>query len=562
MKKFSAASKFVRQCQGSLAICASVCCVAIMATTACVAQDAAVQYKTIPTNAKFNDVDLDGLSGDRRREASKKNSESRRARTEANTKARNGIESGNIAAAKDYLNGFVYPRMTQPDQLSDAGTMRDSFFRTYLRPDLSAQARKQLISTSILPAMQTIANGKDYYPAARLNAVSVIGRLDDRALTRNGSSATPPIPSAEAFTFLSGALDNVDVPPYLKAGAMQGITRHLKIDRAAQGRLLDDAARNKLLQFAKNTIDGKTPGQDKWKPELDYWLKRRSVQMIGDIGIPGPSGENIDLLVKIATDDTQTLWMQFDAIKSLRLIDFTGIQADKASEVVSSVTSFLQSSLAGEAARIKDLVDQLVYKNILYGDTDLEITGTRYERNVGKSGSMMGSMMGGGMGGGMFDDGMDDGGMGGMSGMSRMGGMNGVNGELPPVLIELPTYQLNLIRRRMKILAFTCNDVINNAKGLSAAIGEKEKQLVGGVSKFTAKFMQDSSTGVVDLDEMMEAEEPQQVSYTEQLQTICKAAADSVKDLIASYKGNGGANPGNAAGPVVDPSDPLNGLGG
>ena len=553
MNKFSVASNFVSQRLVELAICASVCCMAGLATTACLAQDAAVQYKTIPTNAKFKDIDLDGLPADRRREASKQNSESRRARTEAKSKARDGIQSGNIAAAKDYLNGFVYPRMTQPDQLSDAGTMRDSFFRTYLRSDLSAQARKQLISTSILPAMQTIANGKDYYPAARLNAIAVIGRLDDRALTRNGSSATPPIPSAEAFTFLSGALSSLDVPPYLKAGAMQGITRHLKIDRAAQGRLLDDGARNKLLQFAINTIDGKSPGQDKWKPELDYWLKRRSVQLIGDIGIPGPDGQNIDLLIKIATDDTQTLWMKFDAIKSLRLIDFTSISADKASAVVSGVTSFLQSSLDGEAARIQGLVDELVYKNILYGDTDLEITGTRYERNVGKSGGTMGGMMGGMMDD--FDDGM-------MEGPSFGSGMGGINNEEPVVLIELPTYQLNLIRRRMKILAFTCNDVINNAKGLATVTGEKEKKLVSEVSKFTAKFMRDSSTGIVDLDEMMTTEEPQQVSYTQQLQAICKAAADTVKSLLASYKGDAGANPGAAPGPVIDPSDPLNGLGG
>ena len=558
MNKFSAALKFISQRMGTLAICASACCVAMMAATACVAQDAAVQYKTIPTNAKFQDIDLEGLPADKRREASKKNSESRRARTDAKTKARDGIQSGNIAAAKDYLNGFVYPRMTQPGQLSDAGTMRDSFFRTYLRSDLSAQARKQLISTSILPAMQTIANGKDYYPAARLNAVAVIGRLDDRALTRNGSNATPPIPSAEAFTFLSGALESVDIPPYLKAGAMQGITRHLKIDRAAQGRLLDDGARNRLLQFAVNTIGGKTQGQDKWKPELDYWLKRRSIQLIGDIGVPGPNGQNIDLLVQIATDDSQTLWMKFDAIKSLRLIDFTGIPAEKASEVVLGVTSFLQASLDGEAARIQGLVDDLVYMNILYGDTDLEITGTRYERNVGKSGSMMGNGMGGGMSD--FDDEMmDDRSFGGMNGMN---GMGGGSTDLPPILVELPTYQLNLIRRRMKILAFTCNDVTSNAKGLSAVIGEGEKQLVGDIGKFTAKFMRDSSVGVVDLDLVMETTEPQRVSYTDQLLTICKNAADEVKNLIASYKGNAGGNPADAPGPVVDPSDPLNGLGG
>lgn len=554
MKKFSAASVSSVERWVTSAICISVGCLVMFAATVCTAQDSAVQYKTIPTNEKFRDVDIAGLSGEARRNASKKNSDARRQRTDAKTKARDGLQSGNVDAAKDYLNGYVYPLMTQPDQLSDAGSMRDSFFRTFLRTDLNQQTRQQLISSSILPAMQTIANGKDYYPAARLNAMAVIGRLDDRGLTRNGSDATPPIPSAAAFAFLSGALNDTNIPPYLKAGAMQGITRHLKIDRAAQGRLLDDGARNLLTTFAVNTIDGKTPGQDQWKPELDYWLKRRSVQLIGEVGIPGPGGQFIDLLLKISRDESQTLWMQFDAIKSLRTMNFTGVPAEKASEVVLAVTDFLQRSLEAEAKRIESLLDDLVYKNILYGDTDLEVTGTMYQENIGKSGGAMGDMMG--MGGPSEADMM--GGMGMGMGGPMFGGTRET--EPPAILVELPTYQLNLIRRRMKILAYTCNDVLNNANGLAPATGEKEKQLIGAVGKFTEKFMKDSSTGVVDLDEVDE-DQRQDVSFTEQLQTICGNAADNVKNMIAIYKGNG-SNAADAPGPVVDPADPLNGLGG
>ncbi len=548
MKKFSAASTFAKSALGTLAICVSVCCLCVMAAESCWAQDAAPKYKTIPTNAKYRDIDTSDLSPEERRVATKKNSESRRARTEAKTAARKGIESNNIDAAKPYLNGYIYPRMTQPEALSEAGTMRDSFFRTYLRPDLNPGARQQLINGSILPAMKTIANGADYYPAARLNAIAMIGRIDDRGLVRSGSEATPPIPSSAAFQFLSGTLNNAQIPPYLKAAAMQGLVRHLKIDRAAQGRLLDAGARNTLTTFAVNTIQEKTPGQDKWQPELSYWLKRRSVQLIGEVGTPGSGGKLIDLLMSVANDDTQTLWMQFDAVQALRKINFTGVPGDKASEVVLCATNFLQRSLEQEARRIQSLVDDLVYQGILYGDIDYEVEGTRYKKNIGKSGSM------GGMMGGLGDEEMN----GGMRGM--FGRPGAASDEPPAILVELPNYQLNLIRRRMKILAHTCNDLLANAKGLAPATGEKEKQLVSKIGNFTEKFMKDSSTGIINLDDDLEEQE-QRESYTSQLRTICKDAADKVQNMIASYNGNGN-NAIAPQSPVVDPGDPLNGLGG
>lgn len=551
MNHYSDLSKTANRCLRALLMCVGGLAIVVVSSHLGLAQSSGKQFKTIPTSEKFRDIDTTELSGEARRNATRKNSEARRARTEAKTAARDAIESGNVDAAKDYLNGYIYPLMTQPAELADAGTMRDGFFRTFMRADLNQQARQQLISSSILPAMETIANGSDYYPAARLNAIAMIGRLDDRGLVRSGSDATPPIPSAAAFAFLSDSLSNADLPAYLKATAILGITRHLKIDRAAQGRILDDASRNKLTSFAEATIAGTSPGQDQWKPELDYWLKRRSVQMIGEVGSPGPGGRLVDLLVKIAGDESQTLWMQFDAVKALRTINFSGLPGGKASEVVLAVTDFLQRSLDQEAVRIENMVDDLVYKNILYGDEDFEVSGTKYETNVGKSGGMSMSMG--------FDESEMMGGMGmGMSGSGTK------MMEKPSVMVELPTYQLNLIRRRMKILAYASNDVLTKAPGLSATMGEKEKQLVSAIEKFTEQFMKQSSTGIVDLDEVVseEAMMMKKESFTAQLQEICETAAENLENMIVAYKGNAAIPAAGADTPAVAPGDPLNGLGG
>ena len=538
-----------------------VAAILIIATSATFsfAQDAAKQYKTIPINAKFEDIDLSTLEGRARSEASKKNSAARQARTAGRTKAREGIQSGNINAAKDYLNGYIYPLMTQPNQLADSGTMRDGFFRTFMRTDLPEPARKAMIDSSIMPAMKTIANGEEYYPSARINAIALIARLDERGLSRNGSGTVPPIPSSAALQFLTESLTNNSLPTYLKPALMQGLGRFLIIDRAARGRILDDATRNSLTTFAVNTIQGKTPGQDQWDADLNYWLKRRSVQMLGQIGTPGPGDQHVDLMVQIANDASQTLWMQFDAVKSLKTIDFSTVNAEKAAKVVVGVAGFLQRSLAQEGARLETLKEELIYRNILYGDVDLEVKGTSYEQNLGNNAMGAGGM---GMGMGMGDEFSDMMG-GGNGGMFNGGGST----DEPEVMVELPTFELNLSRRRMKVLAFTCNDVLSTAPGLSSVTGEKEKKLVAEVGRFTQKFMKDSNAGIINLDEMdeMGGMMPEKTeSYTSQLTSLCKKAATNVGNLVAVYNGNAGDNKGIDASPAPasNPVDLLNGLGG
>lgn len=498
--------------------------------------------KVIPINAKFRDVSTENLSGEARRLASRRNAEARKVRNVARGAARDGISSGNMAPVKEYLNGFVFPQMTQPEQLKESGALRDTFFRTFLNKDVNEGNRKKVISEVILPAMQAIATGKDYSPSARLNAIALVGRLDESALVRNGARVRPPRPSSAAFGFLSKQLSNAGSPAWIKAAAIQGIVRHLQVDAAVDGKLLNDGQRDLLETFATNTLDGKSAGQAEWNKDLDYWLKRRSVQLLGDIGRAGAGGKVIDRLVAIAGDGEQTAWMQLDAVQSLRAIDFTGASEAQVSKVMVTVVEYLQRQLDGEEKTIGMLLDDLIYKNILYGDTDFVVSGSRYTKNVGKPprggmGMMGMSSMG------MDDEDMEMMGMD-MGMMGRGTGGSGKKMEEPVFLVELPNYQLNLVRRRMKIYAFSANDVLKSAKGIDAAASAKDKQLRLAIDKFTVEFLKDSSIGLVDVskeddfdDEEMEM---QKVSYTDQLREVCKNGASDLKTILTRHAGDGG----------------------
>ena len=159
----------------------------------------------------------------------------------------------------------------------------------------------------------------------------------------------------------------------------------------------------------------------------------------------------------------------------------------------------------------------------------------------------------------MDTDDMEDmmsGGSGMKSGM--MSGGSGMKGsgkkEEPAILIELPNFQLNLIRRRMKIYAFSANDVLQNATGIEAAASAKDKQLRLAIKSFCDDFFVDSNIGLVDAGKADDEMEIQRESYTSQLQEACKDGASKLKTLLTRHAGGGdlGPAPGGKAKPPTE----------
>ena len=187
-----------------------------------------------------------------------------------------------------------------------------------------------------------------------------------------------------------------------------------------------------------------------------------------------------------------------------------------------------------------------MYKRQLYGDTDLAVTGTHYEMNIaqaarGGTGAMMSRMDDEEM----MDEGSGTrGGSATRAGSGTRGGGSGSKTKEPVFIVELPNYQLNLIRRRMKIYAFSANDVLQNANGLDAAASAKDKQLGLAIDKFTKDFLKDSNIGLIDVgkkdDFGGEQMEMQQESYTSQLQEVCKDGASELNTILTRHAGEGG----------------------
>ncbi|MFT5304257.1 MAG: hypothetical protein ACI814_005082 [Mariniblastus sp.] len=465
-----------------------------------------------------------------------------KAQREAFLKVETILESGgNIGdpAVTEYLNDYLFPSMTTLDNrvLSTLGDARTKFIKDFLSEDVTGNTRSGFIDLTISGMEKTYSNPK-LHPAARLNAVYLIGMLDQVPQTRN--PPLMPVPSRAGFTnllkIISNSTDTDTFPPELKVAALAGIQRHLELDKTTGG-----AALVTMLTTMLN--DPKTD-------DLSYWLKRRSMQMLGMIGNPS----SLDNALTIIESEEAQFWLKFDALQAIGKLN-TGADAAKSLAASMTVTNFIANSLDEESKTIQGRVDKLVYDQLLFQDIDLIETGTHYTSGddaAADEGDDMGGMGGMGRGGGGGSPGgMGRGGGGGAPGgmgMGRGGGGMGFEGgdttEPTLPLLELPVYQLNLTRRRVKALAFVGSDVLGGktgTAGLASRADEKGKSFIKKVVRNLDTLIADSNVGIIDLDDRSRDDEEESdeepVAVTTQLIELCADSAKILDGYVRAEKG-------------------------
>ncbi len=487
----------------------------------------------------------------------------------------------------EFFDGFVFPEMTQLDyeKISNLGAQRNEFFRDYLSNKSTGQSRNQFIESVVLPGMKKIYDNDQLHPAARLNAVYVIGLLDSEAANR--ATNQNPIPSQSALDELLKIYSAEPTPAFLKVGALAGIQRHVEVDAAVGGQLSDDK-RKAIAQQANNVLDNTAAGQASWEAELNYWLKRRAVQMLGLL----KSAESLDRLLAVLQSANDGLWLRFDALEAIGRLDLTGVSPEKISQTTLAVANFVATGLDLEAKKIDQGLTDLVFDNMLFQDLDLETAGTDWtsKKPLGGGGGGRGTGRGGmgdpGEGAGLGMQDLGGAGLGGLGGEGGEGGERGESGEggegelgglggiggrggsgagggrggvaAQPAakkgIVELPNYQLNVSRRRIKALAFAGKKVLKlESKGLHTAADEATKKLIDGIVLDLNQLLIDSNIGIKDLDivEAKKEENPiekskdevETKSISKQLAEMCDQTAAKLQKQIALSKGEENANP-------------------
>lgn len=485
------------------------------------------------------DADEDTLKAHRRRNG--KNLANRRT---GERELKDALIGGTITpAAKAYMDGYIFPAMTQTDteSISKLGENRNKFVKTYLKAGIPAGVRRQFITQSI-ESLTKIAENPDFHPASRLSAVYLIGSLDDVAINRG----VVPVPSAAALQYLTSVFTSNDDsahPLFLRIGALAGIHRNFDMASKATNRNVDANAKDAVLAQVNETLGNPI---DPKNEAVSYWLKRRSAQLGGMIG----DETTIKHLLSILNDEQAPFWLRVDAIDGIGARGVLSIENDKNAIGAKAVTKFAATALDQQAKSIEQAVKQLVYDSILFGDTDLMETGTNYERDAGATTGESAGTGDGGRGGGA--GGKFGGGAGASAGGPPTGGFGaGFGGggtvevsESGPRL-ELPHYELQSYRSKIKTVAHKCIKTLGATKdqGLRRYLDAANEKAAKNTVTYLSDTLKESNIGIIDREDRDRDpdDENPEIPFTEQLKTSCEGWAKDIAEVLGTYQ-VGGSN--------------------
>lgn len=506
----------------------AVAIMALLTTTTATAQ----KYESLPIADEFvvDPVDRNATPLDLK-EYRKNNKQNQDNRKEGENALEDVLENGgNLSGSPGfaYLKGYVFPAMTQTDteSISKYGEWRTDFLESYLDEKVTGSTRQQLLSETITETKAISAN-KNLHPAARLNAVYLLGQLNSVAPSRT----TTPVPSEAALAELVQIFttnDNAAFPQYLQIAALAGIQRNFAL-RQLTNQQIDGATRDQVLTRINDSLSKPI---DPNNAAISYWLKRRSMQVGGIIG----NEMTVTQIIATLMAKDEKFWLQMDALDAIGNIDPQSIGA-KNKEASIAVTKFCVEALAGEADKIKAAVDQLVYDNILFSDVDFEETGTNFDKDTAAETGEGAGTSGGSPGGKFGGAGASAGGPGGAGFGGAGGGGAVVTADPVSPRLELPNYQLQTIRSRIKAIAFKAIKALGDSKtkGMRRFLDTETESSIDSVVTYLERVLRESNIGIIDRDvrDRNKADENPKVSFTQQLIDGCKEWAKDIGDVLA-----------------------------
>ncbi len=243
---------------------------------------------------------------------------------------------------------YLFPKMTQISNLAEIPTLRQRFLQSDLERSSSQAAHDRLVRLT-LTNMQAVAQG-NYHPAARHNAMLIIGELNGREAIRVGN-AQPPLPYVDAVNVMLEELESETQIDAVRVAALIGLLRHVELDRMRPSdQRMPEAGRVRFLERMLAIASAPPPAGR--SPEGHAWMQRRAVQIIGELGSPGAENAAVVALRKLAADNAQPLDLRTQAAESLGKIIYPTLPAETGAQMASELALVLHASCKAELDRL------------------------------------------------------------------------------------------------------------------------------------------------------------------------------------------------------------------
>ncbi|WP_233215053.1 hypothetical protein [Rhodopirellula bahusiensis] len=415
----------------------------------------------------------------------------RAAKTLATTRKPEQLTASLKNNARIYVERIVPYRMVRKENLNEMGPMLASLEKSLTNAQRINNPGSKSLLGYVYGGMSKVASG-NHIPAARINAVLVLGRLDSRPY--DGATGRPPTPLAAVypnlFNTLVGLYENEEEVDGVRAAALQSLHRVAMYGFTS----LAAEPKAKLTQLMTDLLDAPAPeGRD---PKAHAYLQRSAVDILHYVSTPDDTSLGKQL-ISISTDEEKPdLIALYSAAQLGDMTEQLNGQVADTEGVLKSWSRRAFDTVESELKRLKalDRTAKMAVKQPPSPDTFL---GVKEEKKKKKDKSRTGGgMMGGDMGmdsmmGGMDMDmgmesmmsGMDmdmDRGMESMmmGGMGMMGGMAAAKPQPPEVALSRRRITYVLQQLMQGAVGSREAEIPSDPKGLISAASDEDKSVL------------------------------------------------------------------------------------
>lgn len=417
---------------------------------------------------------------------------------------------------------YVFPMMTQVENLGQLSEMRLEFFKTSVQGAKAKELHDHLVQNLALPQMTAIAT-EDYHPAARCNAMLIIAGLNFQEGVTVGLAKTQPEPLLQALKPMLDALEDPQQIDAVRVAALVGIQRHVEMDRMFPAdRPLSSAAKREIGRVMLDLVRAKQPPAGvKRSPEGHAWIQRRGIEVLAALGEVGDNGEVLAAVTNILADEDAPISLRCSAAGSLVRFNYSDPASVDAAGIARDLAKLATMACTNEVNRVEQLLAR-------------EAEDKELRQILTRGGGPVGPDAGDYSAGGEFDAG----GPGVFPG--AIPGRTAASAAKP--LSSLETARIRATRRRIKY-QLHCIDLALGSKeqpGLAQLAQEPEDQsAIAAIKARVGEILQVIDMAELDLESMV----------------------GEIRDKVAQLEPFGKAKPRAAGQPPAAPADDLPGGG-
>ena len=247
--------------------------------------------------------------------------------------------------AHRYYSEYLLAKITQPDALAEIGDLITSVRKRLDRAANSKSSGHLQMMRWIYDGMRPIAQG-DYQPAARINAILLISRMDVSAADR--TRRTGPVPASVIAKVLMPIYLDESAPDGVRVVALKGLKRYVKL----AGHKLPLDYRTTLTREMNELLQGDAPPER--DPVAHAYVQRYAVDILTHLPMSSQKGF-AEHLVAISVDEKKHDVIAIHSAASIADLGDVSIGKLAASDVLAAWSKRAARVVDKEIARLKAL---------------------------------------------------------------------------------------------------------------------------------------------------------------------------------------------------------------